>query len=107
MRPTFIFLICALLILGLQGFWSPAESSNAVQAATPFDSMFKRCCYYVTIKNCTGNNEVAHRCPDCSKPTPYCGVGKCNIFGCNCDGCLPQKADTQIVGAATWFTENF
>ena len=35
-------------------------------------------------------NKVA--CQDCSDPfSPgfqgkYCGVGKCNIFGCNCDG---------------------
>lgn len=25
-------------------------------------------------------------CYDGTKRTPYCGVGKCNIFGCNCDG---------------------
>jgi len=27
-------------------------------------------------------------CDDCSECTPYCGNGKCNIFGCHCtDGC--------------------
>ena len=25
-------------------------------------------------------------CSDCTFGTPYCGYGKCNIFGCNCDG---------------------
>lgn len=26
------------------------------------------------------------KCGDCSAPTPYCGHGPCDIFGCNCDG---------------------
>ncbi|XP_013416208.1 protein Diedel [Lingula anatina] len=27
-------------------------------------------------------------CADCTKATPYCGYGSCNIFGCACkDGC--------------------
>ncbi|XP_013419525.1 uncharacterized protein LOC106180166 [Lingula anatina] len=25
-------------------------------------------------------------CYDCTRKTPYCGYGKCNIFGCACDG---------------------
>nr|XP_027199443.1 uncharacterized protein LOC113793589 [Dermatophagoides pteronyssinus] len=70
-------------------------------------SLFKSCCYYVTIRNCTGNNEVSHLCPDCTKPTPFCGENRCNIFGCNCDSCRPQKEHTTIVGMATWLTEHF
>lgn len=70
--------------------------------------MFKSCCYYVTIRNCSGNNEVRHLCPDCTKPTPFCGLNKCNIIGCNCDdGCRPQKEHTEIIGMATWITEYF
>uniref|UniRef100_A0A915IGN9 Uncharacterized protein n=1 Tax=Romanomermis culicivorax TaxID=13658 RepID=A0A915IGN9_ROMCU len=27
-------------------------------------------------------------CGDCTRGTPFCARGKCNIFGCNCDnGC--------------------
>ena len=48
------------------------------------------------------------RCGDCSRPTFYCEVGRCNIFGCNCDGgcrrgrCFqeirgPQNSDTEPV----------
>ena len=35
-------------------------------------------------------------CADGTAGTPYCGYGKCNIFGCDCDGgcrkgpCIPQ-----------------
>lgn len=25
-------------------------------------------------------------CSDCSSAQPFCGVGKCNVFGCNCEG---------------------
>lgn len=38
------------------------------------------CCYPV----CSTNGEC--HCADGTPATPYCGVGKCNIFGCNCDG---------------------
>uniref|UniRef100_A0A915JI74 Uncharacterized protein n=1 Tax=Romanomermis culicivorax TaxID=13658 RepID=A0A915JI74_ROMCU len=27
-------------------------------------------------------------CADCSRGTPYCGYGRCNLAGCDCDnGC--------------------
>ncbi|XP_013421533.1 protein Diedel [Lingula anatina] len=37
-------------------------------------------------------------CIDCTESTPYCGYGKCNIFGCACDGgcrkdCNPWYSD--------------
>ncbi|XP_065217156.1 uncharacterized protein Diedel [Planococcus citri] len=25
-------------------------------------------------------------CADCTKASPYCATGSCNMFGCNCDG---------------------
>jgi hypothetical protein len=31
-------------------------------------------------------SETTYRCYDCTPSTYYCGVGECNIFGCNCDG---------------------
>jgi hypothetical protein len=40
------------------------------------DSVTADCCYKVT--NCC--------CRDGTAGTPYCGVGRCNIFGCNCRG---------------------
>ncbi|XP_078609212.1 uncharacterized protein LOC144880727 [Branchiostoma floridae x Branchiostoma japonicum] len=39
-------------------------------------------------RRCTG------RCPDGTPGTPYCGYGKCNLFGCNCNGgCRHAKRD--------------
>ncbi len=32
-----------------------------------------------------------NRCLDCTESTPYCGKGKCNIFGCHCDGGCRKK----------------
>ncbi|XP_013386436.1 protein Diedel-like [Lingula anatina] len=37
-------------------------------------------------------------CADCTPTTPYCGYGKCNIFGCACKGgcrknCNPVYSD--------------
>ena len=26
------------------------------------------------------------QCRDCTAGTPYCGVGRCNLFGCSCNG---------------------
>ena len=39
----------------------------------------------VTGKCCYGQF-VGRYCKDCSKKTPYCGVGDCNFFGCQCIG---------------------
>ncbi|KAH9401949.1 hypothetical protein TYRP_016518 [Tyrophagus putrescentiae] len=113
MKPQFnrqtslSFLFAGLILLVPFTEFHPSGSTSLVASAGPFDSLFRNCCYYVTIRNCSGTNEVSHRCADCSKPTPYCGRGKCNIFGCNCDGCLGQKNGTQVIGSATWITENF
>lgn len=42
-------------------------------------------CPYIDVikvyKYC--NSEI---CGDGTPPTPHCGKGPCNIFGCNCDG---------------------
>ncbi|KAH9388474.1 hypothetical protein TYRP_023443 [Tyrophagus putrescentiae] len=35
--------------------------------------------------------DVEEYCGDCTLPTPYCGYGPCNIFGCNCDGGCRHK----------------
>ena len=105
-------IIIFLLLICINGnnnsnFFFSSGNSNIVEARSPFDGMFVNCCYYVTIRNCTGQNEVSHRCADCSKPTPYCGEGRCNVFGCNCAACRTQKLYTKIVGTATWITEHF
>ncbi|KAH9414412.1 hypothetical protein DERP_014433 [Dermatophagoides pteronyssinus] len=55
------------------------------------------CCHRVRIYNCSGNdNELQTLCPDCTEPTPWCGITKCNVFGCNCDECRMQKPYTRI-----------
>lgn len=43
------------------------------------------CCYsafYCTKPDCAKGKF----CLDCERASYYCGVGSCNIFGCNCDG---------------------
>lgn len=43
------------------------------------------CCYtrfYCTQPECA----KGRYCADCEVASYYCGVGSCNIFGCNCDG---------------------
>lgn len=43
------------------------------------------CCYYTyNCKEIDGKKTT--RCDDCYEPSHYCGVGSCNVFGCNCDG---------------------
>ena len=42
-------------------------------------------CCYVPF-DCTVAEKKTHRCADCTEATIYCGLGKCNVFGCNCDG---------------------
>ena len=42
-------------------------------------------CCHVPLK-CTEGSKSVERCYDCTEATVYCGVGKCNVFGCNCDG---------------------
>ena len=34
-------------------------------------------------------------CADCTSPTPYCGYGRCNFFGCDCAGGC-RKKDTSL-----------
>lgn len=43
-------------------------------------------CCYVPYDCKEKNGDSSHRCADCSEATIYCGVGQCNVFGCNCDG---------------------
>lgn len=36
-------------------------------------------------------------CGNLAKPTPYCGVGSCNAFGCSCkEGCQGNKGMTAL-----------
>ena len=42
-------------------------------------------CCHVPLK-CDEGSKSVERCYDCTESTVYCGKGKCNIFGCNCDG---------------------
>lgn len=47
-----------------------------------------------------GRCEVRAACGDGRRPKSghfYCGVGSCNIFGCNCDGgCVPGDPYTEF-----------
>ena len=45
-------------------------------------------CCYIPYKCTEPDNKKVNRCYDCTESTVYCGLGKCNVFGCNCDdGC--------------------
>jgi len=50
-------------------------------------------CCKVPIK-CEVDSKTIYRCYDCTESTVYCGVGKCNILGCNCDGGCRQGDST-------------
>ncbi len=45
--------------------------------------------------DCCGAHVICQRkkyCYDCTFPTPYCGLNRCNIFGCSCN--CRQKTTT-------------
>ena len=48
------------------------------------------------IKGCGRQPGNIRLCGDCTKGTPYCGYGKCNIFGCNCDGGCRHHKNTLL-----------
>ncbi len=50
------------------------------------------CCKYQITCGRKGFN--SHYCEDCSESTPYCGLEKCNLFGCNCDGGCRRKQES-------------
>ncbi|XP_013416209.1 uncharacterized protein LOC106177849 [Lingula anatina] len=35
-------------------------------------------------------------CKDCTKGTPYCGYGGCNIFGCACENGCRKSCDPKF-----------
>ncbi|XP_017494015.1 PREDICTED: uncharacterized protein LOC108382126 [Rhagoletis zephyria] len=43
-------------------------------------------CCHVPYKCTEPDNKKVSRCYDCTEASVYCGIGKCNVFGCNCDG---------------------
>ena len=42
-------------------------------------------CCHPTWYGCLGPG-VGQACKDGTAPTPYCGYGGCNLFGCDCNG---------------------
>ncbi|KAI2800409.1 hypothetical protein RDWZM_010033 [Blomia tropicalis] len=60
---------------------------STILSASLFELVRSECCY--AHFNCKEpDNAKVSRCYDCTVATPFCGVGKCNILGCNCDnGC--------------------
>lgn len=42
--------------------------------------------YYEEIEAVCCRANIAGRCKDGTKGTPYCGYGKCDFFGCKCAG---------------------
>ena len=49
------------------------------------DQVNGECCY-VPYKCTEPDNKTVKRCYDCTEASIYCGMGSCNVFGCNCDG---------------------
>jgi hypothetical protein len=56
----------------------------SIKLLSTIKSSKSECCS--TPIKCEVGSETTYRCYDCTPSTYYCGVGKCNIFGCNCDG---------------------
>ena len=56
---------CTLLLLAVALFVIEVDEVTGI------------CCY---------GQFVGRYCKDCSIKTPYCGVGDCNFFGCQCIG---------------------
>ncbi|KPM03049.1 target of rapamycin complex subunit lst8 [Sarcoptes scabiei] len=60
-------------------------SALIVVLALLLEPIETKCCY--SSFNCfKPDNDKRKRCGDCTSQGRYCGVGSCNIFGCNCDG---------------------
>ncbi|XP_054163802.1 uncharacterized protein LOC128961575 [Oppia nitens] len=57
------------------------------------DLLSGECCHVPLI--CKEGSKSVERCYDCTEATIYCGVGKCNIVGCNCDGGC-RKGDSSL-----------
>lgn len=45
----------------------------------------------VSAECCDQSGGLSGECDDGSDASPCCGVGKCNMFCCNCDGGKIQK----------------
>ncbi|XP_013415003.1 uncharacterized protein LOC106176957 [Lingula anatina] len=45
-------------------------------------------------------------CADCTKATPYCSYGKCNIFGCKCERSCRKDCGSEIKPVSTtgWYS---
>ena len=55
------------------------------------NEVFGVCCERKFLLECEPNgfasNSVAYtRCGDCTRQTTHCGIGECNVLGCNCKG---------------------
>ncbi|CAG2174247.1 unnamed protein product, partial [Oppiella nova] len=65
----------------------------AVVVMSCIDMSSGECCY-VPLK-CEESSRSVERCYDCSEASYYCGIGKCNVFGCDCDGGC-RKGDSSL-----------
>ena len=60
------------------------------------DPIESDCCGDYTLSGCIVNQpeqKLVSMCMDCTQATPYCGLGKCDFLGCNCDGGCRMKKD--------------
>lgn len=71
MRSLSISLLLVLVLVSVSYMSAPVKSA---------------CCY--PVKRHCPNALGFPMCGDCTRHSIFCGVGTCNIFGCNCDhGC--------------------
>lgn len=63
---------------------------NKIKSCTDYTSAFK-CSLWCPFLGDVQNLCVVQLCGNGFPPVDYfCGVGDCNVFGCNCDfGCIP------------------
>ncbi|XP_013407114.1 uncharacterized protein LOC106171350 [Lingula anatina] len=57
---------------------------------------------------CCSSGASLRWCVDCTRRTPYCGKGPCNVFGCACEGgcrqsCGPKLLDPVNAGIVIYY----
>ena len=83
-----------LVFISFETFWNTL-AINEADSESKVLPWFNHCCLGANL-NClakgnassltSGLKHPPYYCDDCSRITPCCGIGSCNIFCCQCDG---------------------
>ncbi|TGZ79455.1 hypothetical protein EX30DRAFT_397042 [Ascodesmis nigricans] len=85
MHFTTVLLATAAAIGSVTASSAGAYTVHQVKALTGDHRIDAKDCCHPFLGGCP-NIPIIPCCGDGTPPTPYCGYGQCNIFGCNCDG---------------------